>query len=182
MAELSHTPLRDGDIIWLGQYIPKYSLQHWDSSWSQIILKAKRGDRWIISVLAQILAYHIEQWLPLETDHVLTSVPGKLPDALATKVMSCLSESRILRNERLLIHRRKRMSQHCCGSVSGRIRNVSSSYSVLNPYRVQNTSIVLIDDIITSGATMAECCRLLKRAGARSVAGIALARTVRRTS
>ncbi len=38
--------------------------------------------------------------------------------------------------------------------------------------------IVLVDDIWTTGATMRECCKILKKAGARKIWGFTLARTV----
>jgi hypoxanthine-guanine phosphoribosyltransferase len=43
---------------------------------------------------------------------------------------------------------------------------------------VEGRHVILVDDVLTSGATMRECARVLREAGARSVTGIALARTV----
>ena len=39
--------------------------------------------------------------------------------------------------------------------------------------------VILVDDVLTSGATMRECAEVLKSAGAKSVMGIALAKTDR---
>jgi len=39
--------------------------------------------------------------------------------------------------------------------------------------------VILVDDVLTSGATMRECDRILREAGVLSVTGVALARTVR---
>ncbi len=55
----------------------------------------------------------------------------------------------------------------------GRFSNVKGAFSVSGPVPEQ---IVLVDDIWTSGATMRECCRTLKRAGAREVWGFVLVR------
>ncbi len=38
--------------------------------------------------------------------------------------------------------------------------------------------IVLVDDVLTTGATIRECARVLLDAGARNVMGVVLARTV----
>ena len=43
------------------------------------------------------------------------------------------------------------------------------------PFQASGRNFILVDDVYTSGATMAECCRILKKAGAKSVWGIAVA-------
>ncbi len=54
-------------------------------------------------------------------------------------------------------------------------------YNVKNSFRYVGTSVpqkaVLVDDIWTTGATMKECCKVLKKAGIQEVWGFTLART-----
>ena len=45
--------------------------------------------------------------------------------------------------------------------------------------RIVGGKIVLVDDVLTTGATVGECARVLRRAGAASVDVLTLARTVR---
>lgn len=56
--------------------------------------------------------------------------------------------------------------------ASARMANVKGCYRVIDEDAVRNKSIVLIDDVYTSGATMRECARTLRRAGARCVIGL----------
>lgn len=56
-----------------------------------------------------------------------------------------------------------------------RIQNMQGAFAVTRPDMVRNRDIVLIDDVITTGATMHDLARALKHAGARSVMGVALA-------
>lgn len=59
--------------------------------------------------------------------------------------------------------------------------NVRHAFAI-NPKhreRIEAASILLIDDVFTSGATISECARTLKKAGAASVNALTLARVVR---
>ena len=62
---------------------------------------------------------------------------------------------------------------------SGRETNVKGAFAVARPLSVQGKSVLLVDDVMTTGATLAECARVLARAGARAVDVLALAQVVR---
>jgi ComF family protein len=59
-----------------------------------------------------------------------------------------------------------------------RVKNVAGAFSLVNPDTIKNTSIMLVDDVFTTGATVNECARILKAAGASHVAALTLARAV----
>jgi predicted amidophosphoribosyltransferase len=44
---------------------------------------------------------------------------------------------------------------------------------------VAGKQVVIIDDVMTTGATIEECARVLKRAGAASICVLTLARALR---
>lgn len=54
-------------------------------------------------------------------------------------------------------------------SGSGRKRNVAGAFDVPDPRRVEGLRILLIDDVLTTGATAEGCARALKAAGAARV-------------
>ncbi|MDP4302519.1 ComF family protein [Leptothrix discophora] len=66
-------------------------------------------------------------------------------------------------------------------SLTGEARRhqVRGAYTVPGSARatLAGAQVVLVDDVMTTGATLAECARVLKRAGARRVTVWALART-----
>ncbi len=55
-----------------------------------------------------------------------------------------------------------------------RTKNVHGVYEVVETERILGKSIILMDDIYTTGATLNECARMLKRAGARSVIAVTI--------
>jgi competence protein ComFC len=58
---------------------------------------------------------------------------------------------------------------------SDRLSNVKDSFSVRWPDRIKGKHILLIDDVLTTGATSSEASRALKDAGANSVLVLTLA-------
>lgn len=59
-------------------------------------------------------------------------------------------------------------------SAISRITNVMDAYKVLNVEKIFDKTIILLDDIYTTGATMNECAKVLKKAGAKKVIALAV--------
>ena len=56
--------------------------------------------------------------------------------------------------------------------------NISGAFSALKPKLIKGKNIILIDDVATTGNTLEELAKTLKKAGARKVAAFTLAREV----
>lgn len=54
--------------------------------------------------------------------------------------------------------------------------NVKGAFSVPRPALVKGKNVLLVDDVFTTGATIRECARVLRRAGARRVEVLTVAR------
>jgi ComF family protein len=65
-------------------------------------------------------------------------------------------------------------------SNSGRRENVAGAFEVRRPERVRGLRVALVDDVLTTGATANACAAALKRAGAKRVILLVLARVDRR--
>lgn len=73
---------------------------------------------------------------------------------------------------------RKEKDNPAQSSLTGpdeRLKNVKNAYVVTEPELVDGKRILLIDDIVTTGATMDEAAKMLLRSGAQAVLGAALA-------
>lgn len=57
-----------------------------------------------------------------------------------------------------------------------RAENIRGVFTLNPNYQLQSTSYILFDDVLTTGATMKEAAKVLKRSGAKSVWGLTIAR------
>jgi ComF family protein len=67
-------------------------------------------------------------------------------------------------------------------NAAGRERNVRAAFALKPGRDVHGKRLLLVDDVFTTGATVGECARVLRRAGAAEINVLTLARTVRQES
>lgn len=80
---------------------------------------------------------------------------------------------------RLLKKRRDTPPQSKTGSAEKRRANIAGAYTCLRPEQVVGKRVLLVDDIVTTGATLSEAAGLLKKAGAVEVLAATVARSLR---
>ena len=185
--------IHPGQIYTFGPYIPCSMVEHWNSSWSQMVLQVKRHDAWIIMNVGQVLAAHLDSWLDTVRHYVLTYVPSCCPkrpqvvrerDCTAKKLAMAIFEhldgANLAELDDLLVQARpKAKKQRRCANIKERQSNVRGCYAARRGAEIAGRTVILVDDVVTTGATMRECESALMHAGAFGVIGIAMARTVR---
>ncbi len=57
--------------------------------------------------------------------------------------------------------------------------NVRGAFTVLRPERIKGRSVLIVDDVMTTGTTAGECARVLRRAGAKEVFVATVARATK---
>lgn len=61
-------------------------------------------------------------------------------------------------------------------SKEERKQNIHGVYALLNPEKIKNKKILLVDDIFTTGSTVNECCKMLRIANIKEVSVLTLAK------
>jgi len=78
----------------------------------------------------------------------------------------------------LLIRTKPRPDKHIL-SLSERWESVRGAFATRPDSQVDNLRVLLIDDVMTTGATLDACAKALRQAGAKSVIGLTVARAIR---
>ena len=78
-------------------------------------------------------------------------------------------------DEQSLVRIRKTETQTHFNAAKRR-ENMSGAFAVVRPEWVRQRCVLLVDDVMTTGATLDECAKALKKAGARTVWALTVAR------
>lgn len=88
----------------------------------------------------------------------------------AEVLAAALSERTKIPCRTRLLRRKQGTATQTFLSATARRKNVRNVFHVRDPkHELAGKTILLIDDVVTTGATLNECARLLKEAGARAV-------------
>ncbi|ADM10618.1 competence protein F [Parvularcula bermudensis HTCC2503] len=157
----------------------------YDEVSADLILAIKYADRSDSLRVAGRLLARVAQALPAFDEAILIPVPlhhrrlrqrgynqaGRLADALAAVT------GRPVRHR--LLRRIKATPSQKAASADQRRRHVSGAFAVReNDDIIRGRSFVLVDDVLTTGATLLSCARPLRQAGALSVSAVTLARVL----
>lgn len=76
--------------------------------------------------------------------------------------------------EELLVKQKQNRLQHEL-NFEERILNVKGVYSVKNQKSIKDKTILVVDDVMTTGSTLSECCTILQQSGAKRILCAAVA-------
>ena len=99
-------------------------------------------------------------------------------EAIARTFLSFQSSSCIQLDTSVLVRTRETASQTGLTRHQRRA-NVRGAFAVVNPEKVKERSILVVDDVMTTGTTAGECARVLRRAGAKEVFVATVARATK---
>jgi len=149
-----------------------------------VVLWKYEGNRYLSGYFADILKEWIALRAPKWFEEVEIIVPAPLhprtlkkrgfspPEELASRVAAGFGKSYA---PRLLFKVRQTQPQARL-SMEERVCNVQASMMAFDRSLIEGKIVLVIDDVMTTGATMSECARSLKVAGAKCVYGMTFAR------
>jgi ComF family protein len=99
-------------------------------------------------------------------------------EAIALTSLSFQSSGSIQLDTAVLVRTRETASQTGLTRHQRRA-NVRGAFAVVKPERVKGRSVLVVDDVMTTGTTAGECARVLRRAGAKEVFVATVARATK---
>ncbi len=96
-------------------------------------------------------------------------------ELLTEAIKACDHEGRFRHTPGQLVKLSHTESQARTQNRAERLSNLKNSMGIRHPKAVESRAVVLIDDVVTTGATLTEARRALKQAGVKKIVCFALA-------
>jgi ComF family protein len=140
----------------------------------------------LAAALGTVLATRLQQVEPGDPPDLATCIPKYWAKRLLTGVnsaeilMSAYGVHAQLPVAPEALFCRRNINKQSMLSPDQRRKNVRSAWALSQTYDLRDAHILLVDDIMTTGATASEAARALKRGGARRVTVGVVARALSR--
>ncbi|HAM95538.1 MAG: Phosphoribosyltransferase [Candidatus Azambacteria bacterium GW2011_GWB2_46_37] len=130
-----------------------------------------------------IVKYLAQLNFPIDANFTLIAVPlhkkrekyrGFNQSAMLAELLAEHFKLPILND--VLIRGRDTQPQTECVHPKERKENIRGAFECAMPEEVKGKKIILVDDVLTTGATLRECAQVLRRAGAKEIWGLAAAK------
>ena len=155
----------------------------YEGSVREVVRRYKyNGLRSLAPVLASEMAHVLREWSPAVDLIVNVPVhPARLRERgydQSELFARELSRTMGIAAVPALVRLRETAVQARAMNAAQRSENVRGAFHVPDPEQIRRANVLLIDDVLTTGATLTEAARALRRAGARNVYAFTLAHEV----
>ena len=128
--------------------------------------------RYLAEIFAKYLSYkYVENFfVPDIITYIPMSGARKLKKGYDHAELLATELAKIVDNEVIALLYKKRETESQAGlNAEDRRKNLSGSFAVVDKALVKGKKILIVDDVLTTGATAGEAAKVLKKAGAKSV-------------
>ena len=153
-----------------------------DKELQQIIHSIKYNENFRLGIhlgklIGEELKDHIEKWdadyfIPVPLHHLKKADRGYNQSYYLSKGISTITGIPV--NRKTVKRKRYTVSQTSL-NLSERKSNMENAFSIRKNSNISGKKIVLVDDVITTGATISECARILKDNGADKIYALSAA-------
>lgn len=184
LVNLKRPESPDKNIVALFDYkeeLPKRLI--WEVKYKNNEKAAKTLAESMYSQLLEIL----NEWITFEyfIDPILIPVPlssEKLEkrgynqtEMIAQKIIEIDNGSNLILETEVLKKIKDTQDQSSLKTKSERAKNLKNCFFVLEPEKIKGRNIIIVDDVLTTGATIKEVRKTLKQAGAKKIKAIVVA-------
>ncbi len=155
-------------ILWAYKYKFIYSLKFPLSRLLLKFLKEKQRDKFIENYRGQLLM------LPVPIHRLRLNWRSYNQSELITQELAEVLG--ITTTANTLARFKKRKPQAEIQNKEERVENTKGIFACIQPDKVKDKTIILVDDVTTTGSTLNECAKVLKQAGAKKVIGLVVAK------
>jgi predicted amidophosphoribosyltransferase len=146
-------------------------------------MKQQQGDALSLAI-GELIWQHCGQRLSANEAHVVVPIPLHWRRRLAHRTNSAAMLAEVLSSKlqlplaEHLLRRRRHTAPQFSLTPPQRWDNVRRAFSVRGGYHLNKAHVLLVDDILTTGATCSEAARTLRKAGAERVTVVVAARAI----
>ena len=132
--------------------------------WVNVILKSKKMNE---------IFKNYDIMIPVPMEKNKEQIRGYNQTKLITDIIYKLNKINVFNN--ILIKTKKTQTQSTL-SLEKRYQNIENAFEVKNEQLIKNKKIIIFDDIYTTGATVNEISKILKKAGAKKILVLVIAK------
>lgn len=152
--------------VWLLKFSKKYSVlddiaYSMNESFSNLLEKEKLADKELVLI-------------PIPITKRSKTVRGYNQSTLICKIL-VNHRKNVTIEDSVLVKTKNHLPQNKIKNRNERLNNVKNSFRVGNPKKIKGKIIILIDDVVTTGATLKEAKKVLVEAGTKKVLGFSIA-------
>lgn len=164
--------LRDVETLSLGWYFPAGNLPR--DPWSQAIIGVKQHEPEAVAYVSGILKKIISE----DNQAIILTIPSSTADSISgmNEVVSQMYASDPEHDSSNWLRRTRSIPKAAQGGTRDEALHVQTM-ELLHPEQFRGRTVIILDDVKTSGASFKAACRVVKAAGAKQVVCLSLGRT-----
>jgi len=140
--------------------------------------------RYVAYSLADMLAEHLKTEAFIEKIDIIVPVPLHWRREMVRTfnqseiIASSVSKKLKIKYETNVIGRKRATKEQSRLEINERKKNLEGAFalSLVNRFKVAGKTILLIDDVMTTGTTLTECAKVLKKGNAKAIYGAVICR------